>query len=55
MKDNTYVKALGIHYEGVLKSEIKKSNDYLRPIIEAFVNSYESLPNPVHENHYSTL
>jgi hypothetical protein len=50
MKDNTYVKALGIHYEGVLKSEIKKSNDYLRPIIEAFVNSYESLPNPVHEN-----
>ena len=42
MDEIGYIKALGIHYPGAL-SKIKKSDDLLQPIYEAFTNSLEAI------------
>lgn len=42
MENNTYIRAFGINYAGTLH-KIKKSNDQLQPIFEAFTNSLEAI------------
>ena len=42
MDEIGYIKARGIHYPGAL-SKIKKSDDLLQPIYEAFTNSLEAI------------
>ena len=42
MENNTFLRAFGISYAGTLP-KIKKSNDQLRPIFEAFTNSLEAI------------
>ena len=42
-KDNTYIKADGISYVGVLKDINKKHTNPWQPIFEAFTNSFEAI------------
>lgn len=47
--DNSYVEVDGIYYDGVLRKDVKKHKNQLRPIYEAFTNAFEaieSLGNP---------
>ncbi|PZF71595.1 ATP-binding protein [Taibaiella soli] len=41
-EDNTYIKAEGVYYAGILK-DIKKHKNPLQPIYEAFTNALESI------------
>ena len=41
-KEKTYIKRPGIYYPGVLR-DIKKSQQHLQPVFEAFTNALESI------------